>query len=583
MTKEYLLKESNKSEFMNFIENDFNGEILLLLDSEGIKYLSQYKYPSERISYILTYSKYCDQLFCNEEFLNFFFKTNIDDQYACLGNLKSSTYDAILKQASEKLNIHQKIQLLNYFNKEYTLNYVLSSLDNYNGELASLYILYQRIDHIEIKNKILNNFNLDLTKFDIYNFFKNAKEYSFLETDFSIPKHLITKKLIKEIINYGDIFKIREILENACYVIDIADIEKYLSDYEDKLILSYVNQDSIADFRTSHGYKTPSADFFLDEQDITLSNYIIDYHFKENYYNVMLDLKELLTFYYAGNINLSNEKVELYGKVANIDYLSIKEKKELHNYLKKFNIVEMFYDDMAYARYLVGEAIKNSSINKEELEKYKDEKLSKEYGVPVYKMAGEPFFGIVKSGISNFTSDKYPTGHSYSIIGNGGIGVYTTNTFVYDSDDLNPNQVVHVFPFDSYTLYKPFEHYFHNPTKKVNLLMFPDEITHLAGKYNTYNEILLLERGIEHTAIDKDIKKLKKIALYCVDQITTSDVKNAKEANVGIMLVPAKLYNKVENHPNSIYRHDIKPFEEYDYYNWANEYKLKEDRKNNKI
>ena len=279
----------------------------------------------------------------------------------------------------------------------------------------------------------------------------------------------------------------------------------------------------------------------------------------------------------------SNEKVELYGKVANIDYLSIKEKKELHNYLKKFNIVEMFYDDMAYARYLVGEAIKSSSINKEELEKYKDEKLSKEYGVPVYKMAGEPFFGIVKSGISNFTSDKYPTGHSYSIIGNGGIGVYTTNTFVYDSDDLNPNQVVHVFPFDSYTLYKPFEHYFHNPTKKVNLLMFPDEITHLAGKYNTYNEILLLERGIEHTAIDKDIKKLKKIALYCVDQITTSDVKNAKEANVGIMLVPAKLYNKVENHPNSIYRHDIKPFEEYDYYNWANEYKLKEDRKNNKI
>ena len=42
MTKEYLLKECNKSEFMKFLESDYKGEILSFLDSEGINYLKKY-------------------------------------------------------------------------------------------------------------------------------------------------------------------------------------------------------------------------------------------------------------------------------------------------------------------------------------------------------------------------------------------------------------------------------------------------------------------------------------------------------------------------------------------------------------
>ena len=66
MTKEYLLKECNKSEFMKFLESDYKGEILSFLDSEGINYLKQYKYPSERISYILCYSRFANEIFKNK-------------------------------------------------------------------------------------------------------------------------------------------------------------------------------------------------------------------------------------------------------------------------------------------------------------------------------------------------------------------------------------------------------------------------------------------------------------------------------------------------------------------------------------
>ena len=53
-----------------------------------------------------------------------------------------------------------------------------------------------------------------------------------------------------------------------------------------------------------------------------------------------------------------------------------------------FNIIETFYDDMALARYIVAEAIKEYSLSSSTVTQYKDEKLSQKYGVDVYKLNG---------------------------------------------------------------------------------------------------------------------------------------------------------------------------------------------------
>ena len=76
------------------------------------------------------------------------------------------------------------------------------------------------------------------------------------------------------------------------------------------------------------------------------------------------------------------------------------------------------------------------------------------------------------------------------------------------------------------------------------------------------------------------IKKLKKIALYCIDQITIDDVINAKNENVGIILIPSKNYKKGDGN----LRKDIKPLESYDYYKSSfDELAFEEARKNHKI
>lgn len=309
------------------------------------------------------------------------------------------------------------------------------------------------------------------------------------------------------------------------------------------------------------------------------SDYIIDYHFEENYYNIMYDLRELLDFYYAGNISIPEDRLYLYQQIANIDNLSGQEKAELHNMLKNYNMMEVFYDDMAFARKKVREALKDYAMVRDELESYMDEKLSQEYGVDVYNIEDNPFFALVKSGI--IVEDKLPVGHSYSLVGNGCISIFDnvndSDTFVYDSSDLNSEQVVHIFPRDSYTMYRPFS-FTDKATTRVEQLIMPDEMLY---ESKLYNEILILEQGREHTDIDSRIPKLKRIALYCVDQITSKDVEVAKVHNVGIMLINSKKFNKGIEMPASVYRHFGRDnYYEYKYIQNGNYNEVEEHRKN---
>ena len=57
------------------------------------------------------------------------------------------------------------------------------------------------------------------------------------------------------------------------------------------------------------------------------------------------------------------ERIELYDKISNIDWLLPEEKLELHSILKNYNMIELFYEDMAMARRIVAESIKEYSLS----------------------------------------------------------------------------------------------------------------------------------------------------------------------------------------------------------------------------
>lgn len=623
----------DKGKLTNFLINDDDAKIIDLLNRGLFESIKDSSDRDSLINYILVYSKYKNEVFKNDLFMNVFMSSDISRFYANLGNLNNETYDYIIKKAVEINKDNYYIaRLLSYFNKDY----VLSLFDNWSMSLDIIYILLD--NNFEIFGKeILKRFDIDLMRprLDVEKLFQNLK-YSFLEEYakynkddksldvISLPASKINRDLANLLWNKYDIFRYRKIINDAVYSCDITPLNEYAKEKEDSIIMNY-NESSLLspydeicklvieqtnlDFDDNSyyeierkfyrlinnldGYVYERIDYLKDTGNLegiieylqrlssnVISNYIIDYHFEENYYNVMYDLKELLDFYYAGNIAISKDRVDLYTSILNIDDLTISEKKELHSKLKKINMMEMFYDDMAFARKIVRNSIRESTVSKESLLKYKDDELSQEYGVDVYKIDNEPFFALVKTGRK--LSDDLPTGHSFSIVGNNAVGVFgdvsDSTTFLYDSADLNSEQIVHVFPQDSFTYYKPFE-VSRDATRRVEPLLTIDE---LVGETTSYNELLILEKGKKQTDFDKDIPELKKIALYCVDKISNEDVNAAKINGVGIFLVNSKDYLSANYEVQNLYRNrNSIDYFSYNYFNGYYEKELHEKRRLN--
>ncbi len=596
---------SNKQDFLDFLDNDYNGKILNLLDDEGVELLKKNSYIEDRITYILNYSNYVDLLFNNQKFLDLFLSTDISKYYASLKNLNNKTYDLIVNRCLElNKDINLTGQLISYFNKDYRLKFI----DKYDYPNDLIYEMLKRNPKL-LGKKILEKYNIDLLSHNIpvgglvaagkslsFEDMTKRKGYSYVNSSgevFYLSSDLLNMDVAKKLWNELNVYEYRFLINDANYCGDPTNLNNYAKTKEEKFILNtdypkiYQNIfDMIKKLSNLDSSSNEYRDIFrnlirqiqifpneytnlrmlifngefdevinlitksLDEKK---SDYIIDYHFEENYYNVMYDLRELLEFYYAGNIDIPEDRLYLYQKIVNIDMLSSQEKIELHNELKQYNMMEFFYDDMTFARKKVREALKDYAMVKDELVKFKDEELSNEYGVDVYNINDNPFFAIVKSGIR--FEDSLPVGHSYSLVGNGCISVFgslkNSNTYVYDASDLNPEQIVHIFPEDSYTLYQPFS-FTEKATDRVEQLMMPDELLY---NKRTYNEVLILEQGSMQTDIDSRIPRLKRIALYCVDQITAKDVETAKIQGIGIMLINSKKYNKGIEMPSSIYRH----------------------------
>ena len=73
MDRETIINKYNKNEFMYFLEHDTNGSILELLNEEGLKILDDCRLREERITYILAYSKYKNELLSEIKFYLIYF------------------------------------------------------------------------------------------------------------------------------------------------------------------------------------------------------------------------------------------------------------------------------------------------------------------------------------------------------------------------------------------------------------------------------------------------------------------------------------------------------------------------------
>lgn len=607
MDRKEIICDYSKSDFMRFLENDYEGKVLELFNDEGLSILEHERNKSDRLNYLLAFSKYRNELCKIERFADLI----LDRPMNVYANLERLDYDTSLYLFKRSIEQGKDTTTLFCYLKDEYKNKII---DNWSYPIELLYSILLASGS-KLKQKIIDKFNIDLSKLNIAKFISDCKsdalssrsETNNREIEVRIPSDMITNKVKEKIWNINDIYVIRRVIDDLEYISDNSSLNDYVKKKEIEAIKSIKDNELVEPFNTLYTYiyelyelrdkRDYDKSYELEQECIEyakgnnilniyykllreyndidglynhlkvlsnryVSNYIIDYFFEDNYHNVIININELLRYYYDGNMSIPMERLSIYDRVANIDSLNNEDKLELFSELLDINVMECFYDDMLKARTGVATSLKENAIRIDTLDNYKDEDLTSKYGVDIYTNEDNLFYGIVKTLTPRMGNDNNPTGHSFSYVGDNNTTVYGGSnnvTLLYDAGGFNPEQLIHVYPTDSYTLYRPFE-YSDKSTSRVNNLLSASE---LVDNSFGYNEILILEEGSKPSPIDSRIPTLKPIAVYCDSEITEKDIKYAKENGLGIFLAKKKEKDNIT--PLNNYRGDI-DYYNYDYY-----------------
>ena len=132
MNRKEIICDYSKSDFMRFLENDYEGKVLELFNDEGINILKNYREKYDRLNYLLAFSKYRNEL-CKIEGLANLIIENPSSVYA---NIERLDYETSLYLFNKSIE-HDKdtARLFTYFKDEYKNKII----DNWNYPEEILY------------------------------------------------------------------------------------------------------------------------------------------------------------------------------------------------------------------------------------------------------------------------------------------------------------------------------------------------------------------------------------------------------------------------------------------------------------
>lgn len=303
---------------------------------------------------------------------------------------------------------------------------------------------------------------------------------------------------------------------------------------------------------------------------------VVDYLFQDISYNVFIDIKELVGFASKTGI-LDKDSLLFYSSIISLDQMSLDEKVLLLNEYKNVDVVSKFYDDYLFARRKMLELINNSILTSDNILKYKNDKLSNEYGVPIYELDGDEFYVFARN-VGKMKTGKLierdlmarNDGVSYSIDSSSKLSMYgdTNLYFAVAFDGIPKDQLVHLFEIDSFSKYQrghnnlPIDG---NGTDRINRLFIPSD---LVEKSCSYDELVVSQPNGNNDEFNKGLSLPKPFAIYCYDKVTDADILNAKANNLGIIVVRTDKYEIDRNGKSGMFS---KKDKEISYYKWTDE------------
>lgn len=298
------------------------------------------------------------------------------------------------------------------------------------------------------------------------------------------------------------------------------------------------------DFNNKEYYlidKTGLKYYLIRQTSLKLSEIITDALFKDNLYNVRININELLRYNDKLEDKLiDNNRVNFYKTILLFDYISNSKKIEIYNNLKNKNIYSLFYDDLRKMK------DKSYDLIKENLFKVSDnndidKKLSDKYNIKIYNYQDKKYIMLIR-GMNRFREKSFNRRNCYSLISNennNAFGIGSDILFYYGFNSFNNDHILSVSEQDSYSA----DLKDNSTTNFVNRIMTDKEIV---GSSSWYSEIDIINE------LDEDGNYIAKRPDYLVvyDDIEERHIEEAKRLNIPIVLIKTYFLDLSKNHEN---------------------------------
>lgn len=492
----------------------------------------------------------------NDISMNLYFLSSLDnyDKIHLLSQKRFVDYllnnPLILKDFITKLNIDTKIKALNNAieQKQNNLIKAIIKTSATKDQLELVKEIYLNENIIKKIFSLLNEESLEfiLKKHPNKYLIENISDED-LKKLYELELNLhdkLTPKLQNRLIKMLDINEYREIEINLQKNNNITTLIKKRQVFYDGVIKNFKRRN----------YTDPTL----------LANVIIDYHFRDSYHNVTLDLNEVLNYNTASMTSIiSEDNRKLYELILNVHSLSHKDLLKLHKYLLTIDITKLMYFDIRNAKDSAYTNVKNSIINEENKNSYKNKKLTNKYGIDTYYLDGQEFTLLSKS-LLTYTTDVLDEdalsinhdGASFSLIGHENIYTYKPIDEYYNIvfTDFNINHIVHMFPADSFSLFEHADNMQGNiATDRLNIISNTKEFL---KQSKDYNELVIAQNNESDDTYNHIKSNPLTSFILCLNEPTKEMIISAKNLGLSLLIINYKKYKHLQN-KNGITTRDI--------------------------
>ena len=433
---------------------------------------------------------------------------------------------------------------------EDTLAFLLSSFNNsvnshfFENDLRAVY-LYDRFDiNRLVKNGVKFNDNI-LCKNEFFEFLKNESFIVFRNNINIIEKNNNPLLIEEHLGKYYD--EILNCYDRANGLFDVYQL--VLDNPGSTSSKSYIFDEDIACRINHHLRKDNSGNlyyydiddlirFLKDETSRKISEVVVDALFRDNIYNVWLNIKEMLRYNNLldeGSKILDNDKCRFYETILDFDNIDNDIKIELYNNLKDKNFSLEFYSDLRKIKDISYDRIKDNLFNFTLHSDYVDKESTDKFGVTVYDLRDKEYTMLVRTQDDFREIGHYKRG-CYSIISNENnqvFGEYDYSSFLYGYNSFENDRILHMFERDSYS-----SNFRDEPSRFVNRIMTSDQLVKASDSYS--------EVQIVNIKSDKKYRWYAKRPDFIVvfNMVGDKHVKESKRLGIPIVVISKKKLDK---------------------------------------